>query len=122
MSSFNWFGHQSRFVVPPPAGCVKALPATGHLLSSLMRLIPFVVRRIEHRPIKVLRRCKGVLPPGYLDRAHTRGQHVNRSPVWHGRGFVPERNSSRGDRRAVKEKDTRPSPPSNSTTSEAGNP
>jgi hypothetical protein len=38
---FNWFGHQSRFDVPLPVVCL--CPVTGHLLSSLMTLAPFVV-------------------------------------------------------------------------------
>jgi hypothetical protein len=32
---FNWFGHQSMLVVPPPAMGLLVLPVTGHLLSSL---------------------------------------------------------------------------------------
>src|SRR5262245_52962843 len=45
MSSLSWFGHQSRFV-GPTAG-VWVIPVTGHLLSSLIVVIPFVVWGVE---------------------------------------------------------------------------
>jgi hypothetical protein len=40
---FSWFGHQSRFEVPLPAACLFGPPVTGHVLSSLIMIPPFVV-------------------------------------------------------------------------------
>ncbi|MDD4479762.1 MAG: hypothetical protein PHD64_12020 [Mesotoga sp.] len=45
MSRFNWFGHQSRFVLPPPDMSLGGVP----VLSSSMIFAPFVVPIVEQR-------------------------------------------------------------------------
>jgi hypothetical protein len=45
---FNWFGHQSRFDVPPPAVDLLVLPVTGHLLCSFIMFPPFKMMFVVH--------------------------------------------------------------------------
>jgi hypothetical protein len=47
--SFNWFGHQSRFDVPPLAVGLF----TGHLLSSLIRLPPGNTVRVGDKRLRI---------------------------------------------------------------------
>src|SRR4051794_13917034 len=64
-SSFNWFGHQSRVVVPPPAACL-----TGHLASvgmgvHLYRKSRMAALAIVRRPARPAGRGVRFSPPAW---------------------------------------------------------
>jgi hypothetical protein len=47
MFSFNWFGHQSRFRVPPPAVFFRAPLLKGHLASLSLTFKDFCVAGMD---------------------------------------------------------------------------